>query len=91
MKLERFIQLDYDSSKSLAVMGKNQKAKLASKFFKERGIDFHIVDLENLHQFGELIDPQVLVAVYPAQIVRNGIVDLLHGFGLDIGRDCWWI
>jgi glycosyltransferase involved in cell wall biosynthesis len=91
LKMRHFLDTDRDSSRPLMVMGKNQKAKLIQRFLKKRNIEYIPVDLEHLYRFAEVENPQILSAVFPDSMVRDGIVDLLDGFGLEMGRDWWWL
>lgn len=91
LKLTKFIALNRHTTRPLAVMGKNKKAKLVGDFLSANNIDFTVIDLENLHRVAELHQPQVLVAVFPNEVVRDGIVGFLAGFGLNMGEDWWWV
>lgn len=91
LKLQRFLETDRDENRSLMVMGKNQKAKLIQRFLKKRNIEYIAVDLEHLYRFAEVENPQILSGVFPDSLVRDGIVGLVAGFGLEMGRDWWWL
>lgn len=91
LKLRHFMDTDRDSERPLMVMGKNQKAKLIQRFLKKRNIEYIPVDLEHLYRFAEVEHPQILSAVFPDALVRDGIIDLLAGFDLEMGRDWWWL
>lgn len=91
LKLKQFLNCDYNPSRPLALMGANQKYKLTAKWFKTQGIETEQIALDQLHKVGELIDPQILVCVYPAEELRDGIKDFLTGFGLKMGQDWWWL
>jgi len=91
LKLAQFLRFDQQEDRPLAVMGKNKKAKLIGQFLNKNQIAYIGIDLENLHLVAELDQPQVLVAVFPDELVREGIVGFLGGFGLDMGKDWWWV
>lgn len=91
LKLRHFLNTDRDESRPIMVMGKNQKAKLIQRFLKRQNIHYIPVDLEHLYRFAEVENPQILSAVFPDSMVRDGIVDLLSGFRLEMGRDWWWL
>jgi glycosyltransferase involved in cell wall biosynthesis len=91
LKLRHFLDTDRNPERPLMVMGKNQKAKLIERFLKAHKIDSIAVDLEHLYRFAEVDNPQVLVAVFPDPLVRDGIANLLSGFGLEMGESWWWL
>lgn len=92
LKLDHFLHRERDSNRALAVMGKNKKAKLCTRFFKAQKTECTIIDMERLYLLSELDRPQVLIAVYPTEeLMRQGIVQLMDSFGLEMGVDWWWV
>lgn len=92
LKLEHFLRTARDLNRPLAIMGKNKKAKLCKQILSKNGADYTLIDMENLHQLSELDGPQVLVAVYPQDVIlRDGIIQLMESFGLEAGVDWWWV
>ncbi|GAB5539665.1 MAG: hypothetical protein Salg2KO_17680 [Salibacteraceae bacterium] len=90
LKLKRFTSLDYTKNRPLAVMGENKKTKIINNWLSVNKITFTHVTLDHLYKIAELENPLVIVGVFPAPELREGISDFLGGFGLEMGRDWWW-
>jgi len=91
LKLTRFLEIDYDPSRPLVILGKNKKSKLVADFLKKRGIRFEQIDLEIVHRLAELDNPQLLMAVYPAKILRDAMKEHLQQLNLVMGQHWWWL
>lgn len=91
LKILEFLKIDHDSSRTLVIMGKNQKSKLVAQVLRKKRIAFEYIGLENLEKMRFLERPQVLLTVFPKKEERIALEQLLGSTQLTMGRDWWWL
>ena len=97
LKINRFLQLNYNPKKKLMVWGNNRKAKLATLLLKKSNIPYEKVPLQSSitnQAFGIVVDPknvQILLAVYPREIEKQTIIQYLNKLELIEGVHFWFL
>ncbi len=100
LKLERFLQLDYEPTKKLCLWGAGTKAQLSSRILRANKVDFMRMALKeadsqsNILSFEEiknLKEVQILIAVYPPDKERTQINEYLENLRLFEGTDYWYL
>lgn len=104
LKLKRFVKLDLKKEKPV-LWGTGLKARLAARILKSYSIAFYWMDLNpgkfpkgiNGHMISDyrdierLSEPQLLVAVYPAEEDLNKLKAYLEKLEMKAGRDYWFL
>ncbi|MBT3647810.1 MAG: glycosyltransferase family 2 protein [Flavobacteriales bacterium] len=91
LKINRFIEMDMDNSKSLFILGDNRKSKLATEILKEGDIEFKVIGKDDIDLLGPHLEAQVLVAVFPPLFERNQIRKFLSYNRFQEGVNWWWL
>lgn len=91
LKLKRFLEIDREAARPLAVLGKGTKAKLAQEILRHAGSEPIMIDEAKASILDDLSNPQVLAAVYPPPRQREALSEWLLKRNLMMGFDWWWL
>ncbi|MDZ7848856.1 MAG: glycosyltransferase family 2 protein [Owenweeksia sp.] len=104
LKVQRFLELDYDSGKTLCLWGTGIKGKLSAKILRQAGVDFHWMgyfnDAERLingnkvwsyQKIEDIKNPQLLLAIYPTGKYWTELQKYLGQIALNKAEDYWFL
>ncbi len=90
MKTARFIELDRDHTRPLVVLGDNVKTELLKEELESIGESPVQIDRTEVKRMDSVVNPQVLVGVYPAPVDRLRLEEWLTAKGLKMGVDWFY-
>jgi len=90
MKTARFIELDRDHTRPLVVLGDNVKTDLLKEELESIGESPLQIERNEVKRMDSVVNPQVLVGVYPALSDRHRLEEWLKAKGLKMGIDWFY-
>jgi glycosyltransferase involved in cell wall biosynthesis len=91
LKINRFVELDYDSKKQVVLLGKNQKTKLVSNILNAHKLKSEVLEKGLNIDSDKLNNSSVLICVYPDLKNRLEIESLLNSKGLKFAEHFWYV
>ena len=102
LKIQRFLQLDYDPQKQLCIWGSGKKARITQSLLRKYQTGFTRMSLKKpdrkapdnslwYQHIEELEGIQILIAVYPDPEDRERMEDYLRAQGYHKGVDYWYL
>lgn len=91
LKLRRFLEIDYSTGDRILLVGRGQKMKLCTDFFKAQNI--YVQTLQDKAEFEQIHFPslncsKLLIAFYPDKEIDR-LNHLIAAGGFELGKNAW--
>ncbi|MEX0965884.1 MAG: glycosyltransferase family 2 protein [Bacteroidia bacterium] len=90
LKAKWFLKLDYDPERPLLILGEGRKNQLIQRNLIKHRVPFSVITKTGIGRLKQILNPQILVAVYPPKPAREEIEKLFEKLNLEHGRHYWW-